>query len=161
MTQWLSEEEQHAWRAWLAMVRLLPDALDHDLREASGLTLPDYEVLVVLSEAPDRRVRMADLAEATYGSRSRTTHQITKMEKAGWVTRQRCADDARGQWAVLTEAGWQLLFASAPAHVTSVREHLVNVLGPEDFATFGRLCMRVLDALGVDRQAWHGPPEHS
>lgn len=139
------------------MVRLLPDALDRDLREASGLTLPDYEVLVVLSEAPDRRVRMAELAEATYGSRSRTTHQITKMEQAGWVMRERCADDARGQWAVLTEAGWNLLVASAPAHVTSVREHLVDVLGPHDFAELGRLCTKVLDALGVDRQAWHGP----
>jgi DNA-binding MarR family transcriptional regulator len=139
------------------MVRLLPDALDRDLRTSAGITLPDYEVLVVLSEAPDHRVRMADLAEATYGSRSRTTHQIAKMENAGWVTRERCAEDARGQWAVLTESGWDLLKSTAPTHVESVREHLLDVLGPRDFAEFGRLCTQVLDGLGVDRNAWQGP----
>jgi len=147
MTRWLSSSEQQAWRSWLAMVRLLPEALDGDLRTDSVLTLADYEVLVALSESPERRLRMAELAEATFGSRSRTTHQVARMEKAGWVERQRCEQDARGQWAVLTDAGWELLVATAPVHVESVREHLLDVLGTRDFATFGDLCMRVVDAL--------------
>lgn len=129
------------------MVRLLPTALDRDLRDNFELTLPDYEVMVALSEAPQRRVRMADLAEATFGSRSRTTHQITRMEKAGWVTRQKCEEDARGQWAILTDEGWELLVRAAPVHVESVRTHLLDVLGTEDFATFGDMCTRVLTAL--------------
>ena len=147
MTRWLTEAEQGSWRAWLAMVRLLPAALDRDLRESFELTLPDYEVMVVLSEAPQRRVRMADLAEATFGSRSRTTHQITRMEAAGWVTRQKCEEDARGQWAMLTDEGWDLLVRAAPIHVESVRAHLLDVLGTDDFAALGDMCQRVLAAL--------------
>lgn len=147
MTRWLTEDEQGSWRAWLAMVRLLPAALDRDLRESFELTLPDYEVMVALSEAPQRRVRMADLAEATFGSRSRTTHQITRMEKAGWVTRQKCEEDARGQWAILTDEGWDLLVRAAPVHVESVRAHLLDVLGTEDFAALGQMCRGVVAAL--------------
>lgn len=129
------------------MVRLLPAALDRDLRENFELTLPDYEVMVALSEAPQRRVRMADLAEATFGSRSRTTHQINRMEQAGWVTRQKCEEDARGQWAILTDDGWDLLVRAAPVHVESVRTHLLDVLGTNDFAALGDMCTRVLKAL--------------
>ena len=134
------------------MVRLLPAALDRDLRENFELTLPDYEVMVALSEAPQRRVRMADLAEATFGSRSRTTHQITRMERAGWVTRQKCEEDARGQWAILTDEGWELLVKAAPVHVESVRTHLLDVLGTEDFAALGEMCTRVLAALEESQQ---------
>ena len=147
MTRWLSENEQGSWRAWLAMVRLLPAALEEHLREEFGLTGADYEVMVALSEAPGRRVRMADLAAATFGSRSRTTHQITRMEKAGWVTRQKCEEDARGQWAILTDEGWELLVRAAPVHVESVRTHLLDVLGTDDFATLGQICKRVVAAL--------------
>ena len=159
MTRWLSEAEHGSWRAWLAMVHVLPTALDRDLRESLDLTLPDYEVMVALSEAPQRRVRMADLAEATYGSRSRTTHQITRMEQAGWVTRQKCEEDARGQWAILTDEGWDLLVRAAPIHVESVRKHLLDVLGTEDFAALGDICQRVLAAL--DQSPWPVAPAGS
>lgn len=139
-TRWLTPAEQRDWRSWLTMNRLLPEALDRDLREHFDIGMGEYEILVRLSEAPDSRVRMADLAHATLASRSKLTHQIARMERAGWVVREKCAEDARGQWAVLTEDGWTLIRTAAPVHVESVRRHLLDALGSEDFAELGRLC---------------------
>ncbi len=147
MTQWLSAEQQQSWRAWLSVSTLLPEALGRDLQCESGLTLPDYEILVRLSESPDRRVRMSDLAERTLASRSRLSHQVDRMEKAGLVSRESCADDRRGSFAVLTDKGWQILVAAAPAHVNSVRNHLVDVLSPEEFEALGRMCAKVNEHL--------------
>ncbi len=143
MTRWLTPAEQQHWRAWLAMNQLLPEALDRDLRAAFDIGLGEYEILVQLSEADGSRVRMADLAHATLASRSKLTHQIGRMERAGWVIRERCAEDARGQWAILTEPGWELIRAAAPVHVESVRRRLLDVLGEQDFAELGRLAAAV------------------
>jgi DNA-binding MarR family transcriptional regulator len=139
VTRWLSADEQRHWRAWLTMNRLLPEALDRDLHAACGIRLADYEILVHLSEAPGRRLRMADLAHATLASRSRLTHQVDRMARLGWLARERCEDDLRGQWAVMTESGWEFLREAAPVHVDSVRRHLVDVLGPVAFAQLGDL----------------------
>jgi len=147
MTDWLSTEQQASWRAWLSATTLLPEQLGRDLQCQSGLTLPDYEILVRLSETPDRRIRMSELAERTLASRSRLSHQIDRMEKAGLVSRESCADDRRGSFAVLTEQGWQTLVAAAPAHVDSVRTHLVDVLTPEEFESLGRMCAKVNEHL--------------
>lgn len=140
MTRWLSEDEQAAWRAWIAVSLLLPDRLSRDLQEKADISLADYEILVHLSEAPDQRLRMSELASATLSSRSRLSHQIDRLAAAGLVDRQPCAGDRRGYFAVLTPSGWDFLVAAAPVHVASVREHLVDVLSPEEFAEFGRLC---------------------
>jgi DNA-binding MarR family transcriptional regulator len=140
VTRWLSADEQRHWRAWLTMNRLLPEALDRDLRAEFEIGLGEYEILVQLSESAQGRVRMADLAHATLASRSKLTHQISRMEQAGWVTRERCAEDQRGQWAVLTDEGWALIRRAAPVHVESVRRRLLDVLGEEDFSALGRLC---------------------
>ncbi len=147
MTRWLSGVEQQQWRSWLTMNRLLPEALDRDLRAEFDIGLGEYEILVQLSESAQGRVRMADLAHATLASRSKLTHQVSRMERAGWVCRQRCEEDARGQWAVLTDLGWELIRAAAPVHVESVRKRLIDVLGEEDFATLGRLASTVADPL--------------
>jgi DNA-binding MarR family transcriptional regulator len=147
MTQWLSDDEQVSWRAWIAASLLLPDRLSRDLQEESGISLPDYEILVYLSEAPEHRLRMSDLAARTLSSRSRLSHQVDRLSDAGLVDRQPCSDDRRGYFAVLTSAGWDFLVATAPAHVASVREHLVDVLTPEEFAEFGRLCAKVAEQL--------------
>jgi DNA-binding MarR family transcriptional regulator len=147
VTRWLTHDEQRHWRAWLAMNQLLPEALDRDLRASFDIGLGEYEILVQLSEAEDSRVRMADLAHATLASRSKLTHQISRMERAGWVARERCAEDARGQWAILTEAGWELIRAAAPTHVESVRQRLLDVLGEQDFAQLGRLAKAVSEPL--------------
>jgi DNA-binding MarR family transcriptional regulator len=153
MTHWLTEEEQRSWRAWLAASLLLQDRLNRELHEQHGLTMADYEILVRLSEVPERRMRMSDLAEVTLSSRSRLSHQIDRMEKAGFVERQLCADDRRGSFAVLTDHGWQVLVAVAPDHVTSVRAHLVDQLTAKEFAALGGACQKVVDHLAVPETA--------
>ena len=150
MTNWLDEQQQQHWRAWIAANALLTDAFSRDLQEAHGLTLADYEILVRLSESADRRMRMSDLAEVTLSSRSRLSHQIDRMERAGFVERVPCTDDKRGFFAVLTNTGWNKLVAAAPIHVGSVRERIVDVLTPEEFAALGRASKRLLDHMGAD-----------
>ena len=153
MTRWLTQEEQRLWRGWLAASMLLPERLNRDLMEQHGLTGTDYQVLVELSESPERRMRMSTLAEHTQLSRSRLSHQIDRMTAAGLVHRQECAQDGRGMFAVLTEHGWEAIVAAAPDHVESVRRHLVDRLTPEQFAAFGEACITVADALRADRQS--------
>ena len=147
MTRWLTDDEQSAWRAWIATSLLLPDRLSRDLQQASGISLADYEILVYLSESPERRLRMSELAERTLSSRSRLSHQVDRLSAAGLVDRQPCSEDRRGYFAVLTEPGWDFLVATAPVHVASVREHLVDVLTPEEFADLGRLCAKIAERL--------------
>lgn len=153
MTRWLTEDEQRSWRAWLAASLLLQDRLTRELQAQHGLTMADYEILVRLSEVEGRRMRMSELAEVTLSSRSRLSHQIDRMEKAGLVERQLCADDRRGAFAALTEQGWTTLVATAPDHVTSVRDHLVDVLTPAEFAALGSACQKVADHLGEPSSA--------
>ena len=147
MTRWLTDDEQQAWRAWIAASLLLPDRLSRDLQDEAGIALADYEILVYLSESPDRRLRMSELADRNLSSRSRLSHQVDRLSDAGLVDRQPCSDDRRGYFAVLTPQGWDFLVASAPAHVASVREHLVDVLTPDEFAELGRLCAKVTERL--------------
>ncbi|MFM8515974.1 MAG: MarR family winged helix-turn-helix transcriptional regulator [Actinomycetota bacterium] len=147
MTRWLSDDEQRNWRAWLNASLLLPDRLSRALAEKHGLTMADYEILVQLSEHPEQRIRMSELAERTLSSRSRLSHQIDRMVDAGLVTREACSDDRRGSFAVLTDTGWKTIVAAAPDHVMAVREHLVDLLGPERFAEFGDTCRMIVDDL--------------
>lgn len=147
--EWLSTQEQASWRSWLSAVTLLTDRLNRDLLAEHGLSGMDYEILVRLSETPDRRIRMSDLADLTLASRSRLSHQIDRMERAGLVERESCADDRRGAFAVLTDAGWERLVQAAPDHVRSVRDHLVDVLTPEEFAALGAACRKIADRLAA------------
>ncbi len=147
MTTWLTEDEQESWRAWLSASTLLKDRLSRDLQASHGLTMADYEILVRLSESPDRRMRMSDLAALTLNSRSRLSHQVDRMAQSGLVERQVCDVDRRGAFAVLTEHGWDALVHAAPDHVASVRENLVDVLTVEEFAALGRACAIIADRL--------------
>lgn len=147
MTNWLSRDQQDAWRAWLDATLQLNDRLSRDLQEAHGLTLADYEILVHLSESHDRRMRMSELADKVLSSRSRLSHQVDRMERAGLVSREHCVDDRRGSFAVLTDHGWDVLVKAAPDHVASVRRHLVDVLDAQEFATLGASCRRIADRL--------------
>ncbi|MEU3222295.1 MarR family transcriptional regulator [Streptomyces sp. NPDC006976] len=132
-TRWLSDAEQCAWRTHLDVSRLLMHQLEKDL-QPFGLTNNDYEILVNLSESPDRRMRMSDLAGATLQSKSRLSHQITRMESAGLVRREHCESDRRGLFAVLTDEGAGTMRKVAPHHVASVRKHFMDLLTPDALA---------------------------
>ncbi|WP_204054870.1 MarR family winged helix-turn-helix transcriptional regulator [Microbispora corallina] len=144
--RWLSPQEQRAWRAHLAAHRLLFYQLDRDL-QGSGLSLNDYEILVNLSESPEHRMRMSELADATIQSRSRLSHQISRMEAAGLVVRENCEDDRRGTFAVLTGRGWEIIQKVAPDHVVSVRRHFIDLLTPEQIALLDEIYTPVVNHL--------------
>ena len=127
--RWLSHDEQQAWRATVHLSQLLMRQLDRDLN-AHGLNGRDYEILVQLSEAPDHRMRMTELADATSQSRSRLSHQISRMESRGLVRRDDCEGDKRGTFAVLTTEGLAAIQRVAPDHVENVRRHFIDRLSP-------------------------------
>jgi DNA-binding MarR family transcriptional regulator len=135
--EWLTAEQQAHWRSFRGGVDRLYSALEHELEQETGLSTHEYEVLVRLSEAPERTQRMAQLADNLAHSRSRLTHTVGRMESKGLVVRVPCVEDARGVNCTLTEKGWEVLVAAAPSHVRSVRDHLVDVLSPEQFAALG------------------------
>ena len=128
---------------------LLTDRLDDDLRRGFGISLTEYEILVRLSEREGRRLRMAQLADALAHSRSRVTHTVQRLEAAGLVHRSQTPEDGRGIVCTMTEAGWQLLVQMAPVHVQGVRENLVDLADPDDFAALGRVMDAVADHLVV------------
>lgn len=135
--RWLSVEQQRHWRAYLDGSARLTEALGRALDADAGLSLPEYEVMVRLSEVPGRVLRMSALADSLAHSRSRLTHTVARMEKAGLVERQTCAADGRGVNCRLTDVGYARLEAAAPGHVTAVRAHLVDVLDDDQLRALG------------------------
>jgi DNA-binding MarR family transcriptional regulator len=133
-TRWLSPAEQDAWRAFLAGCRALFTAVDAQLQRDAGMPLAYYEILVRLSEAPGRALRMSQLAEAASASKSRASHAVARLEERGWVRRVDCPSDRRGQVAELTDEGYAVLAATAPGHVEQVRASLFDGLNPEQVA---------------------------
>jgi len=150
MARWLDDDEQRTWRAFLAASELLDAALDRQLQRDAGITLGTYVVLAMLSEAPDRSLRMTDLARLANSTPSRLSHAVARLEERGWVRRDRSSQDGRGTVATLTEAGLQVVVATAPGHVRAVREHLFDRLTPEQVRHFGEICAAVLDGLDPD-----------
>lgn len=148
--RWLSDDEQRAWRTHLDVSRLLMHQLERDL-QPHGLTMNDYEILVNLSESAEHRMRMSDLAAATLQSKSRLSHQITRMERAGLVRRENCDSDRRGLFAVLTDQGWETMRRVAPHHVESVRRHFIDQLAPGDLAALHRSLAPVAEKLHARR----------
>ncbi|HEU5270702.1 MAG TPA: MarR family transcriptional regulator [Jatrophihabitans sp.] len=137
--RWLSPEEQAAWRSFIEGSRALVDALDRQLQVDSALPHAYFEVLVPLSEAPDRALRMSELAEQTRSSRSRLSHAVSRLEERGWVRRMDCPTDKRGQVAILTDQGMDVLQAAAPGHVAAVRKYLIDRLTPEQVKMLGEI----------------------
>lgn len=148
--RWLDVEEMRAWRGYLGLVRLLDYRLNRDLQEESGLTAADYEILVRLSEAPQRQQRMTELAEGAMISKSRLSHQMTRLENRGLACRMGCQTDRRGAFAVLSDKGFDALAAAAPGHVASVRRHLFDQLTPEQVKVLGDLSDAVIAGLTRD-----------
>jgi DNA-binding MarR family transcriptional regulator len=129
---WLSDKQQHVWRGWLAATALLPAALHRELQDDAGLSLPDFEVLVHLTERPEGRGRVTDLARALSWEKSRASHHLTRMERRGLVRREECRDDGRGAFVVLTPAGRTTIERAAPGHVRTVRSLVFDQLTEEE-----------------------------
>jgi DNA-binding MarR family transcriptional regulator len=144
---WLSAEQQRVWRDWLALNAQLPATLHRRLQSDSDLSLPDFEVLVRLTESEDR-VRVTDLARVMDWERSRLSHHVKRMESRGLVTRQECPEDARGAFVVVTAQGRAAIERAAPDHARTVRELLFDDLTPQELDTLGTVLARVLDRLG-------------
>jgi len=140
--KWLNPREMKAWRSYIQTVRRMMEALEADL-SPHELSLPDYEVLVLLSEADGRRLRMTELAEAGLISKSRLSHRMKVMEKAGWVKREACKEDRRGLWAVMTDRGWKTLVKAAPDHTESIRNRFIDHLTVKDQEDMARIFDRV------------------
>jgi DNA-binding MarR family transcriptional regulator len=148
--RWLSEDEQCTWRAFLTAMRLLTDQLDRELQHDANMPHTYYEILVALSEAPGRTLRMNQLADLCQSSRSRLSHAVGRLEEAGWVRREPCPTDKRGALAVMTEKGFAVIEAAAPGHVEGVRRHVFDVLTPEQVRQLGEISAAIRDGLVKD-----------
>ncbi len=147
MTRWLEEDEQHAWRSFLAMHSQLLARLNRALQDDNGLSIADYEILVALTDAGDRSLRMGELGEVVRWEKSRLSKQVTRMAARGLVSRRDCPEDRRAAYVDLTEAGRAAIRAAAPAHVALVRELVFDVLTPEQVAALGAIASAVVDRL--------------
>lgn len=149
-TRWLDAEEQRIWRSFLAVSRAVFEGLDRQLQRDSGMPLAYYEILVQLSEAPDRMLRMSELADRVHSSPSRLSHAVARLEEKGWVQRVDCPTDRRGQYAVLADEGFEVLAAAAPGHVEAVRGLLFDALTPEQIEQLREISEAVLDRARAD-----------
>jgi DNA-binding MarR family transcriptional regulator len=136
--RWLDVEQQAAWRSWLSVTKSLEEHLDRQLHRDAGISLGDYVVLVYLSEAPGRALRMSELAEATVYSRSRLSHTARRLEEAGWIHRTTCDEDGRGTLAHLTDEGFAVLAAAAPGHATEVHDIVFDAIGTTGTRALGQ-----------------------
>lgn len=149
-TRWLNDDEQRTWRAFLAANRLLMDTLDRQLQHEAGIPHTYYEILVRLSEVPDRALRMSQLAVSSMSSRSRLSHAVARLEETGWVRRRECPTDRRGAVCELTDAGFAALQAAAPGHVEAVRANLFDQLTPEQVIALRDISEALATHLGGD-----------
>lgn len=156
-TRWLTADELRAWKRLIAVVELLPGALESQLQRDSGLSHFEYFTLAMLSEAPDRTLRMTALAAHTNATLARLSHVVSRLEKRGLVRREACAEDRRATNAVLTDAGWTTVVAAAPGHVGTVRENVIDPLTAADVADLDRIMGRILDVLDPTHVMVDGP----
>lgn len=155
-TRWLTADEQRCWRAFLNACQILFGQIDAQLLRDSGMPHAYYEILAHLSETPGRALRMNQLAEAATFSKSRLSHAVAKLEERGWVVRQSCPTDRRGQIAYLTDDGFAVLTAAAPGHVTAVRHALIEALTPEQVSLLRQISEAIAAAgaasIATDRE---------
>jgi DNA-binding MarR family transcriptional regulator len=149
---WLSDEQQRAWVKFIAVVELLPGVLDTQLQRDSDLTHFEYFALAMLSEAPNRVFRMTELASATNATLPRLSHVVSRLEKRGYIERSPCPDDRRATNAHLTEAGWEKVVATAPGHVNTVRENVIDPLNSGDIADLNRIMGKMLVKLDPENR---------
>ena len=147
---WLSPDEQAAWRQLVALLFRLPGALDAQLQRDAGISSFEYLVLSGLSEAENHTLRMSDLAAMASGSLSRLSHVVSRLEKRGWVRREACPGDGRFVNAVLTDEGMAKVVATAPGHVEAVRRLVVDALSPQQLAELGCASGSILSVIPKD-----------
>lgn len=147
---WLTPDQLRAWKQLIAVVELLPGALESQLQRDSGLSHFEYFTLAMLSEAPGRTLRMTALADRTNATLPRLSHVVSRLEKRGLVRREPCPDDRRATNAVLTTAGWDTVVAAAPGHVATVKDLVIAPLSDADIADLDRLTARILGRLDPD-----------
>ncbi|TDP92110.1 MarR family winged helix-turn-helix transcriptional regulator [Labedaea rhizosphaerae] len=147
---WLDDEQQRVWRSYRRMAALLAARVNRDMARDSGLSEPDYDVLSHLSESPEHKARLSELAGRMLWSNSRLSHHLTRMQQRGLVRRCECPDDGRGANIVLTDEGLRAIEAAAPAHVASVRAHFVNLLDEDQLRVLGDIADTVLNHLTRD-----------
>jgi DNA-binding MarR family transcriptional regulator len=155
-TRWLDEKEARAWRAFIAAQRVVNSQIEQQLQRDAGMPHTYFEILVRLSDAPQGRLRMSELAIATLGSRSRLSHAVARLEKNGWVRREGVESDRRGQVAIITEAGREALSEAAPGHVETVRQAVFDALTPEQVDQLYDVCAALAEHSGgtYDRARW-------
>jgi DNA-binding MarR family transcriptional regulator len=164
--RWLDDDELTAWIRLVGVVELLPGVLDTQLRRDAGLSHYEYFVLAMLSEAPERMLRMTALAARTNATLPRLSHVVRRLEARGLVERSTCPQDARATNARLTEKGWHTLRATAPGHVATVRQHVIDALTPEQVEQLSGIAEAILERLdpegalstGTASAARHGQP---
>jgi DNA-binding MarR family transcriptional regulator len=143
---WLSQEELLVWVHLAGLIMGLPPVIDSQLKRDSCLNFFEYSILVALANEPDRSLQMSTLAQQSNGSQSRLSHAVSRMEKAGWVTRRNCPEHSRGVEAVMTEAGWAKLVEAAPGHVREVRRTVIDLLEPDEMAALSNACRKIFQA---------------
>jgi DNA-binding MarR family transcriptional regulator len=156
MTRWLSKDEQHAWRGLLQMTAQLDAQVNRQLQDASGLSKADYYVLAPLSEAPDGRLRLFEVAQALHWEQSRLSHHLARMQKRGLVEREECLSDRRGAFVVLTDVGRAAIETAAPAHVEAVRQLMFDGLTRDQVRALAEISDQVLDRLQDSRATAQG-----
>lgn len=147
--RWLTDAEQRAWRQLAAVLLKLPSELEAQLQRDAGMSHFEYWVLALLSEAPDRTLRLGQLASQANASLSRLSHVVSRLEKRAWVGRRPCPDDARATLAALTDLGWRELVAAAPGHVAAVRQLVFDGLERDEVEELARRCTAILDRIGT------------
>jgi DNA-binding MarR family transcriptional regulator len=151
-TQWLDDVERAAWLRLVAVVELLPGALDAQLRAEAGLTHFEYFVLAMLSEAPERTLQMTSLAQRTNATLPRLSHVVRRLEDRGLVERLPCSEDGRATNARLTGSGWKAVVAAAPGHVTTVRRNVLDPLTREQVTQLRDIADALLTRLDPERR---------
>ena len=150
--RWLSRDQELAWRALGSLVHQLRLALECQLERDSDLSFIEYYALARLSEERDHRLRMSELAAATNGSLSRLSHLVKRLEGWGYVRREPDSTDGRSTIAVLTDAGYSKLVASAPAHVAAVRQLVIDEFSAAELTQLRTMCERI--AARVEASEW-------
>jgi DNA-binding MarR family transcriptional regulator len=142
--RWLTAQQEHLWRSWLTLNTKLASTLHHELQEDAGLSMQDFEVLVHLTDNPEGRLRVTDLAGLLQWERSRVSHHVTRMECRGLVERVECSEDRRGAFVVITPQGRAAIEGAAPGHVRAVRRLMFDALSEEEQAVLAAVIDKLL-----------------